>query len=95
MAKQKGPLIYCLIKTRSHVSPNFLQTMALAEGINISNIGYRFKLVEENMINAIAQLKKVIAAAEKANCQEVLDALNEQIEVDHNFPEPTPKPANN
>jgi len=93
MAKQKGNLLHCLSMTKHHVGSHKLQLMAFSEGINIDNVGYRFKLVEENMVNAIAQLEKMIAAAKKANCQEVLDALNEQIEVGHNWPGSASKSA--
>jgi hypothetical protein len=61
--------------------------MVAANAFTVEDIEYRFKLVEENMNAAIDQLIKIEEAAKRSGCQEVLDALNEDIEFGHDFPD--------
>ncbi len=81
MAKEKGDLVDCLTLTLHHVAPHKPGIMAIGGShIETSLVRHQFKRITAEVTLAIEHIKKIRAAAEQADCKEVLTVLDEVLE---------------
>jgi hypothetical protein len=86
MAKEKGRMESCLIKTAHHASPVWADMVRM--GIfDADKLGYRLGLIRDNLQPVLQALKKIREAAEKGDCKEVIRLLDGPFEFGHNWPE--------
>ena len=78
MAKQLASIGKCVQYTMHHVEPSKIRLMLGAGAFNPEQVGYRFKLVQDNCQAILVQLGKIREAAEKAGATDVLRLIDEQ-----------------
>jgi hypothetical protein len=85
MAKERGTLAQCLATTRHHVDRQKVYLMDAAGALTVKDVGYRFKLVDDNLKAAEQKLVEVANAAKRGDLKAVLKALSDPIEFGHDI----------
>lgn len=84
--KEKGKIEECLNKTLHHVQPHKIGMLCLDGAFGLEQVAsYRFKLVTDNLTPVLQMIREIRVAAEKGDCNAVLEVLNREIEFGHDF----------
>jgi hypothetical protein len=85
MAKERGTLAQCLAMTRHHVTREKVHLMDATGALTVKDVGYRFKLVDDNLKAAEKKLTELANAAKRGDIKAVLKALSDPIEFGHDI----------
>ena len=85
MPKEKGNIEASLSKTLHHVESHKAVLMSTFGFVEEDLVAYRFKLVHDKFRPVVQKIKEIRTAAERGDCQAVLEALNAEVEFGHDF----------